>query len=267
MTKPDFEVALSFAGEDRSYVEAVASYLKGRGVRVFYDAYEKVDLWGKNLYEHLTEVYGSRSRHVVMFISKHYADKVWPNHERKSAQARALSEKGEYLLPARFDDTPVPGLLSTVTYVSLGSLSPTEFGRLIEEKIGRYPFWQKEAEAAAEYACTHWFSAHRGAVLWTKGVSVVFANDNGMLDHSYLTTFRNSLTKGALLGEANSSDGSTIALVIDSGDARGLFEKLWSCFEKDYVASGGHDADVEVQSNQAFAQLHSYFDTPVNISR
>ena len=48
MTKPDFEVALSFAGEDRSYVEAVASYLKDRGVRVFYDAYEKVDLWGKD---------------------------------------------------------------------------------------------------------------------------------------------------------------------------------------------------------------------------
>ena len=202
-----------------------------------------------------------------MFISRHYADKVWPNHERKSAQARALFEKAEYLLPARFDDTPVPGLLPTVAYISLAGLTPSEFGRLIEQKIGRNSFWEKEVEIAAEYAATHWPLLHRGAILWMKGVSVVFANDNGMLGHSYMATFRNSLPKGAVLGEANSSDGRTIALVVDSGDARALFEKLWGCFEKDYVASGGHNVEVEVRSNQAFAELHSYFDTPANVSR
>jgi hypothetical protein len=267
VTTSNFEVALSFAGEDRSYVEAVASHLKGRGVRVFYDAYEKVDLWGKDLYAHLTEVYGDKSRYVVMFISRHYADKVWPNHERRSAQARALVEKGEYLLPARFDDTPIPGLLPTVAYISLAGLAPSEFGRLIEQKIGRNSFWQKEAGIAAEYVATHWFLVHRGVFLWIKGVSVAFANDNGMLGHSYIATFRNSLGTAAVLGEAKNLDGGTIALLIDSNDARALFEKLWECFEKDYVASGGHNAEVEVRSNQAFAQLHSYFDTPANISR
>jgi len=89
-TKFDYDVALSFAGEDRAYVEQVAEVLKTAGVRVFYDRYEQADLWGKNLADHLGEVYGKRSRFVVLFISKHYPLKSWPTHERQSAQATAI---------------------------------------------------------------------------------------------------------------------------------------------------------------------------------
>lgn len=49
---PQFDVALSFSGEDRKYVEKVAYFLKKMGYSVFYDKYEKVSLWGKDLYEH-----------------------------------------------------------------------------------------------------------------------------------------------------------------------------------------------------------------------
>jgi hypothetical protein len=70
-----------------------------------------------------------------MFISKHYAQKLWTNHERKSAQARAFTESREYILPARFDDTEVPGLLPTVGYVDLTKLTPTELAELIVQKL------------------------------------------------------------------------------------------------------------------------------------
>ena len=72
-----------------------------------------------------------------MFISKHYADKVWTNHERKSALVRAMEERGEYILPARFDETEVPGLRSTVGHISLTNTTPEELGQLILEKLGR----------------------------------------------------------------------------------------------------------------------------------
>ena len=52
-----YDVALSFAGEDREYVEDVALQLKGYGVRVFYDKFEEDKLWGKNLYDYLSDVY------------------------------------------------------------------------------------------------------------------------------------------------------------------------------------------------------------------
>jgi predicted aspartyl protease len=113
-----FDVALSFAGEQRSDVEQVADRLKNAGLRVFYDAHEKASLWGKDLYVHLSDVYQNRARYCIIFASKEYADKSWTSHERQSAQARALREKGnEYILPVRFDDTEVPGLPRTVGYL------------------------------------------------------------------------------------------------------------------------------------------------------
>jgi len=128
-------VALSFAGEDRAYVEQVASGLKEAGISVFYDAFEKASLWGKNLIDHLADIYKNRSRYVVMFISRHYVEKAWTTHERQHAQARALVAKDEYILPARFDDTEVPGMTSTVGYVPLAHMEPSELVALIQTKI------------------------------------------------------------------------------------------------------------------------------------
>ena len=132
-----YDVALSFAGEDRGYVERVASHLRDSGVRVFYDRYEEATLWGKDLYEHLDDVYQNEAKYVLMFASKHYARKVWPTHERRSAQARALREKGEYVLPARFDDTEIPGLRETVGYIDLRHKTPEELAALVCEKLVR----------------------------------------------------------------------------------------------------------------------------------
>jgi hypothetical protein len=49
----EFDIALSFAGEDRAYVDQVASILRDEGVSIFYDKFEEVNLWGKNLYDYL----------------------------------------------------------------------------------------------------------------------------------------------------------------------------------------------------------------------
>ena len=135
VNKFEYDVALSFAGEDRLYVEEVAKYLKEKGIKVFYDDYEKTGLWGKDLYVYLDEVYQKKARYCVMFLSCHYAEKLWTNHERKSAQARAFIEKGEYILPARFDNTEIPGISPTIGYIDLRSLEPDKFGKLIMEKL------------------------------------------------------------------------------------------------------------------------------------
>ena len=120
------DIALSFAGEDRAYVDSVAHVLRDRGVKVFYDLFEEVDLWGKDLYAYLSDVYSKHARFTVMFISAAYSKKLWTNHERRAAQARAFQEFQEYILPARFDETEIPGVLSTVGYISLRDRSPEE---------------------------------------------------------------------------------------------------------------------------------------------
>jgi hypothetical protein len=131
-----YDVALSFAGEQRAYVEKVAAALRRRGLRPFYDDYEKPTLWGKDLYEHLDWIYQKAARYCVLFASEAYAKKVWTTHERRSAQARALRSSEEYVLPVRFDDTEIPGLRSTIGYVNARSLPPAKLAKLISEKLG-----------------------------------------------------------------------------------------------------------------------------------
>ena len=94
-----YEVALSFAGEQRGYVEEVALALQARGVSVFYDEFEIIALWGKDLGQELQEIYERKSGYVVIFISKAWVAKAWPRHERRAALSRAIQETGEYLLP------------------------------------------------------------------------------------------------------------------------------------------------------------------------
>jgi hypothetical protein len=58
----DYDVAISFAGEQRTEAEAIADCLRKNGIKVFYDRYEQADLWGKDLYEHLSDVYQKKAR-------------------------------------------------------------------------------------------------------------------------------------------------------------------------------------------------------------
>jgi hypothetical protein len=132
-----YEVVLSFAGEDRKYVEQVAEVLRASDVALFFDNYEEASLWGKNLVEHLHKVYSGSARYCVMFISAAYAAKLWPTHERRSAFERAIESKEEYILPARFDDTEIPGLHKTIFYIDLRRKTPKELAKLIMQKLGR----------------------------------------------------------------------------------------------------------------------------------
>lgn len=130
-----YDVAFSFAGEDRDYVEKVALALKKKGVKVFYDEFETVSLWGKDLYQYLSEIYSKKARFTIIFISKSYSKKLWTTHELKAAQARAFNENSEYILPARFDDTEIPGIQSTVGYINLDNYLPSDFSELIVKKL------------------------------------------------------------------------------------------------------------------------------------
>lgn len=138
-----YEVALSFAGEDRIHAVALAEALFRRKVKVFYDKYEKSTLWGKDLYTHLSDLYQNKARYCVMFFSQYYVAKAWTKHELKAAQARALSENKEYILPVRLDSTEIPGILQTTAYLNWHEETPESIAEAILEKLGkvtRVPF-------------------------------------------------------------------------------------------------------------------------------
>ena len=137
--KRPFDVCLSFAGEDRKKVEQIYKSLSAAGLEVFYDEDEEIsaDLWGKDLFVYLDDIYRNKAECCVMFISKHYIKKDWTNHERESAQAREFIEK-DYILPILLDNTPIPGIRPTKGFKNW-SEGVEKLTRAILIKLGRKP--------------------------------------------------------------------------------------------------------------------------------
>lgn len=133
--KRNYDIALSFAGKDRKIAEEIAKELSNLGKRVFYDNFEKSNLWGKDLYTYLSEIYGERAEYCLMMVSESYAKEHWSNHERQVAQAKAFREKKEYILPLRLDDTEIPGLLPTTGYIDIRNTNISEIVEIILEKL------------------------------------------------------------------------------------------------------------------------------------
>jgi hypothetical protein len=130
-----YDVVFSFAGEDREYVDRVAAVLREKGVSLFYDKFEEVDLWGKDLAVHFEFVYSRSAKYCIPFISSHYKHKAWTNHEFRNAIARAVETKEDYILPAKFDDTHMDGLRTTLAYIDLRKYSPEQFADIIIKKL------------------------------------------------------------------------------------------------------------------------------------
>ena len=127
-------------------MEEVARHLQNRSIAVFYDGFETVALWGQSAVEVFHDVFAQQSALVVMFISDAYVSKAWPRHERRSALSRMMEEQQEYVLPVRFDDTPVPGLPTDIIYQNAGEFTPAQLAAMIANKLGVRPFAGKASE-------------------------------------------------------------------------------------------------------------------------
>lgn len=128
-----YDVVLSFAGEDRKYVEECADILTSLGVKVFYDSYEQDSLWGKDLYTFLADIYSNKAKYAIVFVSQHYVKKRWTKHEFKFINERMFKSETEYLLPVFLDDTKLSGIPETQGY--LINKSPYEVAVMFAKKI------------------------------------------------------------------------------------------------------------------------------------
>jgi hypothetical protein len=130
-----FDVAISFAGSEREQADRLAELMREAGFVVFYDNYYPEQLWGKDLVRFFDEIYRKRARFCVVFVSREYRDRIWTNHELRSAQARALEEKGnEYILPIKVDDAELDGLPPSIGYLPI-SLGVEKIAELLIRKL------------------------------------------------------------------------------------------------------------------------------------
>ncbi len=131
----NYDVALSFAGDDRRYADQLATALRSIGLAVFYDQFDEASLWGKDLHSYLTELYRLRARYCVVFLSSNYQRNRWTRLELNAALAREFEAGEEYILPIRLDESQIEGILPTRAYVDWKSHTVEEVTELVRRKL------------------------------------------------------------------------------------------------------------------------------------
>jgi hypothetical protein len=75
-----YDFAISYASEDESTAIKSTKILKEFGYSAFFAPFEKYKLVGADGEHTFTKVF-TRSKQVLVYISKHYRDKNWPRFE------------------------------------------------------------------------------------------------------------------------------------------------------------------------------------------
>lgn len=83
-----YDFALSFAGENRDFAEALWRELVNREISVFYDKNEQHRILANDVEEYLAPIYRSESRFVVPLLSKEYPTKIWTKFESEQFKQR-----------------------------------------------------------------------------------------------------------------------------------------------------------------------------------
>lgn len=130
-----YDVAVSYASEQRYYVEPFVKYLKKKGLHVYYDRDEQIMMLGSLLHEKLSEIYSTNSMDRVIFLSHDYTRKPFTVFESEIILAENVFEKGR-LYVFKFDDATLPGLNRNMVYASSSEFPlPEEFARLVYAKL------------------------------------------------------------------------------------------------------------------------------------
>jgi hypothetical protein len=134
----DYDLAVSFAGEQRAYVEQVVRACQQSGVRVFYDKDMSNEWWGKSFIREQRTVYSSRTRFFVPFISTEYLAKSIPGDEFSAAMMTAVKQGDGYVLPVLMGDVAVPPdlLHPHVHYLRGDQLTPAQLAEQLVQKVG-----------------------------------------------------------------------------------------------------------------------------------
>ena len=117
----EYDVAVSFASEDSAAADELVRLLAAQGIQVFRDEYSAANnpAWGKDVLDHLVNLYARKARYCVLMVSAHYPLKAWTDTEKTSARERALRDAEQYILPAQLDDVEVPGMEGAAGYTDL----------------------------------------------------------------------------------------------------------------------------------------------------
>lgn len=114
-----YDVGFSFAGEVRPIVEAVNVELQAEDVVTFYDFDQQAVLLALDLQPALQQVYAGSCRYYLVFLDRHYKEKIWTRWEQ---DIMTHSGRHGHIVPVVLDedgDRGVVGIASTIGRIDL----------------------------------------------------------------------------------------------------------------------------------------------------
>jgi hypothetical protein len=142
-----YDLAVSFAGEHREYVEQTVRACENLGLHVFYDRDLSNAWWGKNFIREQRKVYASQTRYFVPFISSEYLAKPIPMDEFSAAMMTAVRQGDGYILPVLIGNLQVPPdlLHPHVHYLRAKDHTPEQLAAQLQARV-------RQAEASGQLA-------------------------------------------------------------------------------------------------------------------
>ncbi len=133
-----YDIAVSFAGEQREYVRQTVASCKANGLRVFFDEDKTNEWWGKNFIQEQRRAYSSETRFFVPFLSSDYLAKPIPMDEFSSAMMTAVKLGDGYVLPVIMGNAVVPVELlhPHIGYLRSEAYTPDQLADEIAKKVG-----------------------------------------------------------------------------------------------------------------------------------
>jgi hypothetical protein len=137
ITKHDFQVALSFPGEHRQYVECIAKELEPfiRPNGCFYDKYYTAQLARPSLDILLQDIYRNRSDLIVVFLCRNYQDKEWCNLEFRAIREIMKSRQNHKVMFVKLDSGKVEGVFETDGFIDAQQFTPAQIAKFISERV------------------------------------------------------------------------------------------------------------------------------------
>jgi hypothetical protein len=109
-----YDIGFSFSGEVRTLVEQVNAEMKSEDVITFYDFDQQAFLLALDLEQTLARVYTESCRYYLVFIDKHYKEKVWTKFEKDIMTG---SGRKNHIIPVIVDDDGLGGLVGISTTI------------------------------------------------------------------------------------------------------------------------------------------------------
>lgn len=199
----NYDIAISFADENRDEAAVLKNELTREGLKVYYYPDNRVDDLGHDLLERLSNVFSTEARFAILLDSEHYykEDKLYTKKELEAIQRRMEMEPDiVYLLPVKLDmvNAPEPfDFINKLIHLEW-NYQVVEVARIIKAIVGK-----ELVEATPE--------SSKKNIIYNYGDPMLVIKD------SNIQTTNSQIVRNKIVNHGGNVDASTTSIVMNAG--------------------------------------------------